>query len=293
MTTVGRTLFTLPARMPIWFLVLLAQPVSLAAQAEPETGWKFSGQLTGVWTSGNAESSTFGAGLTIRHKSSVSELKLEGGGIRTDASKTTRRAVGSPTAYRIEEEEIRETTAETYFTRARYDRIGTAGMVVFFGADVLRNTFAGIDSRVLMAAGAGKLWIDNETARFKMDVGVTYTFQDDIVNNPFLKSSFPGTRLTAELQRKMTSTTRLETMLVSDLNFSDTNDLRTDWTTALPVTVSTAISLKPAVQLLWRNQPALREVALFNEDGTAANAVVTQPFEKLDTLFTLALVVTL
>ena len=85
----------------------------------------------------------------------------------------------------------------------------------------------------------------------------------------------------------------MESNLVSDLNFSDAEDMRVDVTTAMPVSVSTTISLKPAVQLRWRNQPALREVELFNLDGTVSGATVTQPFEKLDTLFTLALVVTL
>ena len=175
-----------------WMLVM-----PLQAQSAGEAGWSFSGQLTGVWTSGNAESSTFGAGLTVRNKSSVGELKFESGAIRTDASKTTRRAVGTSGDYQIEEDEVRTTTAETYFARVRYDRISRGGTVVFLGTDVLRNTFAGIDSRVLVAAGAGKLWVDREGMRFKTDVGATYTFQEDIVSNPFLKSSFPGARLSA------------------------------------------------------------------------------------------------
>jgi len=274
-------------------MLLLVIPATARAQSAAELGWSFSGQLSGVFASGNAEASTFGAGVTMRYQAEAGELKLEAGGIRTDASRTTRRAVGSPEDYQLEENEVRETTAETYFGRVRYDRRTGGGTLVFVGADVLRNTFAGIDSRILLAAGAGKVWTDQDDVRLKTDWGVTYTFQADVISNPFLKSSFPGTRVSAELRRRLTSNARLESVLVSDLNFSDTDDLRVDFTNAMPVTVSSAISLKPSLQLLWRNQPALRKVALFSVDGTDTGMSVTRPFEKLDSLFTLALVVTL
>jgi putative salt-induced outer membrane protein YdiY len=164
---------------------------------------------------------------------------------------------------------------------------------VFAGADILRNTFAGIDSRVLLAAGAGHVWVDTEEMRFKSNYGVTYTFQHDVVENPFLKTSFPGTRVTLELKRRVSSSARLESGLVGDLNFSDTGDTRLDFTNALPVSVTSAISLKPSLQLLWRNQPALRQVDLFSEDGAPTGERVVVPFEKLDSFFTLAVVLTL
>lgn len=274
-------------------MTLLACALPPAAFAQDESPWTFSAQVTGVWATGNAESSTFGLGATLLRKEKSGELKLELGGIRTDASKTTRRAVGSAAYYQIEEEETRETTAETYFARLRYDRAITSGAVVFAGLDLLRNTFAGIDSRTLLAAGAGNVWIDREELRFKTDYGVTYTFQEDVVQDPFLKRSFPGTRVSGELRWRLTNTTRLESALVSDLNFSDTDDVRIDFQNSLLVAVSSAISLKPSLQLVWRNQPALRKIELFAADGTATGTQVTVPFEKLDTFFTLALVVTL
>lgn len=273
-------------------ITLLACALAQPAFGQDEAPWTFSGQLTGVWATGNAESSTFGLGATVLHQKKSDELKLEVGGVRTDASKTTRRAVGSAESYQIDENETRETTAETYFARLRYDRTITTGAVVFAGLDVLRNTFAGIDSRTLLAVGAGNVWIEREELRFKTDYGVTYTFQADVVHDPFLKSSFPGTRVSGELRWRLTATTRLESALVSDLNFSDTDDVRIDFRNSLPVAVSSAISLKPSLQLLWRNQPALRKVELFGTDGTDSGTDVTMPFEKLDTFFTLALVVT-
>jgi hypothetical protein len=273
----------------LWTLSL---PGLLLAQEQSDRGWKFSGQLTGVWTSGNAESSTFGLVATLRRVDEHGELKLESGGIRTDASRTTRRAIGTPDDFFIEENESRETTAENYFARLRYDRKLGEQLVVFAGADVLRNTFAGIDSRTLIATGAGHVWVDNENVRFKTNYGVTYTFQQDVVTNPFFKSNFPGTRLALDLRRKLTGTAAWESALVSDLNFSDTDDVRLDFTNAMPVSVSSTISLKPSLQLIWRNQPALREMDLFAPDGVATGEKVARPLEKLDSFFTLALVVT-
>ena len=284
-----------PLPLPLLFLPLLvaASPATSSAQRTTDTTWVFSGQLTGVWTAGNSETSTFGLATSLQRRNSIGEVKLEAGGIRTDASKKTRRAVGTATSFTIEENERRETTAERYFARIRFDRKITGGAVVFAGLDVLRNTFAGIDSRTLLALGAGHVWVNNDESRFKTDYGVTYTFQEDVVDNPFLKSSFPGTRITAELRRKLTNTARLETTLVSDLNFSDTDDLRFDFNNALPVAVSSAISLKPSLHLAWRNRPASREVELFTADGGATGTRVAVPLEKLDSFFTLAVVVTL
>lgn len=283
----------LMARMHLKTLLLplLVWPAVASAQ-DANLGWSFSGQLTGVWAAGNSESSTFGLGTTLRHRGTNGEVKFEAGGIRTDASKTTRRAVGTPDNYTIEETSIRTKTAENYYGRIRYDRRLENQFVVFVGVDVLRNTFAGIDSRTLLATGAGRVWVDNDHTRFKTDAGVTYTFQQDVVANPFLKSTFPGTRLTMEMRQKVTQTSRWESVLLGDLNFSDTDDVRFDFTNAFPVSVNSVISLKPSLQLIWRNQPALREIELFTEEGESTGEKIVQPLEKLDSFFTLALVVT-
>ena len=57
--------------------------------------------------------------------------------------------------------------------------------------------------------------------------------------------------------------------------------------------LSSRLALKPSLRLLWRNDPALKQVALFLPDGTETVQQVLVPLEKLDTYFTLALVVKL
>lgn len=275
--------------------MMLAQITTAAAsaQTEPERGWSFTGQLTSVWTEGNAESSTFGLASTLRHLAARSELKLEAGGIRTESSLKTRRAIGTTGAFAIEEEKVRRKTAEAMFTRARYDRTIAPGFLVFAGADALRNTFTGINSRVVASAGAGNVWSDTERFKFKTDYGVTYTVQEDVVDNPDVKSNFPGARISWDLRRLLTATTRFESVLISDFNLAETDDVRADLTNSVSVMVSSAISLKPSLQLLWRNRPALTEIPLFAADGTPTGLTVTGPLENTDVFFTLALVVTL
>jgi hypothetical protein len=272
-------------------LTLLALP--LEAQT-PELGWSYSAKLTAVWAGGNSESSTFGLGSTLRRLGERNELKFEAGGIRTDAALKTRRAVGSTASFTVEEDKDNQKTAESYFVRGRYDRKITSDVVLFVGGDWMRNTFAGIDSRTLMALGVGKIWANRENFRFKTDIGATYTFQEDVVENPFVKSNFPGVRFSWDLLRTLTSTTKWESGLISDLNVDDTDDLRLDFTNAVSVAVSTRIALRPGLQLLWRNQPSLTEIpVVLPVSGIPTGQTVLVPLEKLDSFFTLALVVTL
>lgn len=284
--------------MTVWRMVgytlacglLLASP---AAAQTAELGWSYSAQLTVVWAGGNSESRTFGLGSTLRRLGQDSEVKFDAGGVRADASRKTRRAVGTATSYRVEEDEDSERTAETYHARGRYDRSVGDGFVVFSGIDWLRNTFAGIDSRLLLAAGAGKLWAQRDDFRFKTDLAGTYSFQDDVVENPFLKSSFPGIRFSSELMRVLTGTTKWESTLTSDLNLDETDDVRVDLNNAVSLAVNGRLAVKPALQLLWRNQPSLTEIDLVTAGGASTGEKVRVPLEKLDSFFTLALVVTL
>ena len=56
----------------------------------------------------------------------------------------------------------------------------------------MSNKFAGIDSRFLIALGAGNNWTNTDTFKFKTFYSLTYTFQDDVVENPFMKTDFAG-----------------------------------------------------------------------------------------------------
>jgi putative salt-induced outer membrane protein YdiY len=271
---------------------IVLAPRAAAAQAPPALGWSYSAKLTAVWASGNSQSSTFGLGSTLRRVTPVTEFRLEAGAIRADASLGTRRAVGSPGTFMVQEQTDRQKTAESYLVRAREDWKLSSHFLAFGGADWQRNTFAGIDSRTVLSAGAGNIWAESERFHFKTDYGVTYTFEKDVVDNPAVNSNFPGLRASAELRRTLTKTTKWESGLVSDLNLSNTKDVRVDFTNSVSLSISRVLALKPSLQLLWRNQPALGALELFAPTGVTTGQTVLVPLQKLDSFFTLALVVT-
>lgn len=282
-------------------LILLSGclPPALMAQEEEELAslaqerWVFQAELTSVLSQGNAESFTLGLGAVARRSWERDALRFEASAIRTESSRIRRRAVGTPDDFAVRTESDSELTAEAYALRARYDRTLSSRFFLFSGVDWLRNTFAGIDSRLLVAVGAGNTWIDRETVRFKTGYAVTYTFEQDVVESPFTDRDFPGARLDWEYWNQIAETTEFESILSVDLNLDDTEDLRYDLTNALTVEINDVLALKPSLQLQWRNQPAPTEVPLFTSGGVETGETVITELEKLDTFFRLALVLTL
>lgn len=260
---------------------------------EKKLGWFFEGKLAGLWTGGNSESFTIGLGATLKHIWTNSELRFDVGGTQTQSTITSRTAVGTAENFQINEQSNTEKTAELFFARGRYDYNFTEHFYALGGIDWLRNRFAGIDSRTLVAAGIGNKWVDNNDVRFKTDYSFTYTFQSDVVENPFAKTNFPGVRFSYDFWYNLTSSTDFESIFILDWNLDNTDDVRADFYNALPIKISEVFTLKPSLQLLWRNDPSLTEVDLFAADGTPVGEQVLIPLKELDSLFSLTLVVNL
>jgi putative salt-induced outer membrane protein YdiY len=258
--------------------------------AEKELGWKFKASLGWIWIGGNSESNSLAFGAEARRTWEKSALLLKAGGTQTESTIKTRTAVGTIDDFIVEEESRTDKTAELYFARGRYDYNIGKYFFVFGGADWLRNRFAGIESRELIALGAGNTWADNAEVRFKTDYGFTYTFESEVVENPFVKTDFPGLRLGYDFWWKITTTTEFASLLLADWNLDFTDDVRLDWKNELPVSISDHLKLKPMIQLFWRSEPALTGVALFDSGGTATGSDVLVPLDKLDTIFSISLV---
>jgi putative salt-induced outer membrane protein YdiY len=269
------------------FALTLAGTAARAEDApDKKLGWSFKAAVGWVWLGGNSESNSFALGAEARRVWSNSELLLKAGGTQTETSLKTRWAEGTKDNYVVKEETRTEKTAELYFARARYDYSFTKYVFVFGGADWLRNRFAGIDSRELVALGAGNTWADKADLRFKTDYGVTYTFEDEVVENPFgMKADFPGARFGYDFWWKFTGTAEFASLFIADWNLDNTDDVRIDWKNELPVSVSDHLKLKPLLQFLWRNYPAFTQVGFMDSTDT-----VDVELEKLDTIFTLSLV---
>ena len=131
-----------------------------------------------------------------------------------------------------------------------------------------------------------RTWRDDEKLRFKTTYSFTYTFQQDVVENPLTKTDFPGLRAAYEFWTKLTSSTEFESRLVADFNLDNTDDIRLNFYNALPISVSSKIAFKPSLSLQWRNEPSLTELTLVPGPGT-----VKVPLEKLDSFASVSLLV--
>ena len=285
--------------VPVLTATLAMAVAGVARAQEQKKPLSMTTELTGVWTTGNSQSSSFGLDLKLQYALPKATFKLEGGGVRASATKTTRYAVGTDTNnYTLGETKVTEKTAEAYYARGRGDYHFRDGLYAFGGADWLRNTFSGIDSRTLVALGAGNTWQNTDRVKFQTDVAVTYTFQQDVVSNPFLKTSFPGVRFQYDLKWQIVPSTEFSSVLVGDWAFSkesgavsDGADVRADFVNAFTIAISSKLALKPSLQLLWRNAPALTEIDLVPAAGQPATGTVIVPLQKTDSFFKLALVV--
>lgn len=180
-------------------LLLLMGAGSLTAQDDPPLGWTDVAELTLVLTSGNATASTLGLKNTAERRWDNGLLLLAAGAVRAESGVTVRTATGTPDDFIVTRSTPTEKTAENYFLRARYDREVTESNYLFAGAGWDRNTFAGIQNRYATVAGAGRAWVDTEARHFKTDVGLTYTVQEDVIENPAGEDSFGGLRATIDL----------------------------------------------------------------------------------------------
>ena len=272
-------------------LALAGLPAGSAAQDEA-FAWQNSSELSFVSTGGNASASTLGLKSTLIGASGANTVKLELGGVRGETTFRTLTATGTTGSFTVNETTNSELTAESYFARGRYDRsFGTAFGFGGLGWD--RNTFAGVQNRYAFVVGLGNAFVDSETSRFKADIGATYTIQKDVDPAPGVDEGFGGVRASVDAMRRLSESTEYTSVLIVDENLENTDDLRADWTNALAVSLSERLAFKTSLQLLFDNQPSLLAVPLFDTGGTPVGSDVLTPGDEVDTILTVALVITL
>ena len=125
--------------------------------------------------------------------------------------------------------------------------------------------------------------------KFSTTYGFTYTFEQDVVENPFSATEFPGVRLAYDFWWLLTKTAEFNSDLIVDFNLDNTEDIRIDVVNSFPIKISEKLLFEPQTRILWRNDPALQEVPLFDMGGTQTGSVFV-PLKKTDLVFTLALV---
>ncbi len=258
--------------------------------AEETPTWTDRAELSFVATGGNSEASTLGLRNTLVGALGAGTLTIEAGALRAETTAISRFAVGDVDSFVVQESSETALTAENYFLRGRYDRQISERLFWFAGAGWNRNEFAGIKNRTYVVAGIGHVWFADEQAHFRTDYGLTYTDQENVVEDP-AGDTFLGFRLGWDYLRHFGANTSYGNVLLVDGNADQTSDYRADMTNWLAVSMSERLALKISLQFLFDNEPSLEALPLFSAPGTPTEALVLAPLDDLDTVFTVALVI--
>jgi putative salt-induced outer membrane protein YdiY len=269
---------------------LSAAGASAGAAQQDENRWTNSSKLSFVRTGGNAEASTLGIATTWTRSWERSEVKVEAGGIRTRTTQLTRTAVGTLHDYRLVEEATTMTSAENYHVRMRLDRRVSDRTAFFVQSGWTRNTFAGIQNRLVNVLGISTRWAESERQDLRTAYGLTHTIEQHVVPDPEGTGRFLGIRVSGEFRRRLTDNTDWQSDLVVDGNGDDLRDLRADWTNSLSVSMNEHLGLKTSYRATFDNRPSLASVPLRSRQGEPAGELLV-PRKSLDDAFTVALVV--
>ena len=272
-------------------LVLIATGSPLFADDEKEFGWKDEAEFGFVYTDGNAESSTFSLKNTLTRDWQKAKLSLFASATRVETTTVLDRfATGTEDDFDIVTVDVEETTVENYLVVGRYNRDISEKLFWYTGGSWYRNEPSGIKNRYIVEGGLGNVWWDNDDVKFKTTYGLTYTDQEDVVEDPNVEDSFAGARFAWGYENKIGQNSKYENVLVLDANLDESEDWRGNMVNAFTSTVNSRLAIKMSLQWIYDNLPALREVPIVG--GPDDGVIVFDELDELDTIFTTSLVLT-
>lgn len=255
-------------------------------------GWASTAEIAYVLTTGNSETATLGLKDKSVRTWERSSLQIDAEVVRAESTFTDPVALdidGDGVVDGVDRQEESQTTAERYLLQGRYDRKITDRFFWLAGAGWDRNQPAGIDNRYAAFGGVGNIWRDDALVKFRTDYAVTYTHQEDVVQNPALSDSFAGLRFSWAYLHAFGENTTFEDTLVVDENLDETSDFRVDFYNAVAVAMTDKLALKVGYRMLYDNEPSIGAIPVVSANPAAPS---TYPLEKddLDTIFTTSLV---
>jgi hypothetical protein len=294
--------------LPATLLAQAAPPPPLAGPAAPKAednplGWTAKAAVSYVGTGGNAQATSLGVKFGASHNWTRTYFTVLGGGVRADSTTIERFAFGpSESDFTTAEIEDKQKTAGNYFLDATIDRTATKGLYWQAGAGWLRNTFAGVDTRIAARAGVGYHLTDPgaKGAQLKGALLATLTHQTEVVPDPSSSDSFVGLRTLLDFTTafgpggKSTLTSRL----ALDENLQATDDFRGTWWSSLGVSMTDRLGLQVSLGVVYDNRPALALVDLYGSSagdlpaGPITGSVLA-PLGKWDREFAVSIVVNL
>ena len=198
----------------------------------PTPLWTGNANLSYAGTSGNTDTSSFGAGFQVFYQPSPWTFSAEFAMLRASTDSIV--------------------TAESYAGKLRASRDLTSRIDVFAEGLYYRNTFSGVDSRVGATAGAGYKIINEKTLLLRVEAGIGYTHEDPLIGDSFDYAALRGGLNFAWKFSKSAAFTE-------DAYFTDNLDNTDDWlfrsTTAVVADLTSIFALKASYTYLYDNVP--------------------------------------
>ena len=240
-------------------IILLAAPA--AAQTTqpgpppnpPPPRLEAKAELSFVSTGGNTDSQTLGTAGELTWRASVWTTEAKAAFVRATA-------------------DDRE-TARALFAQLRESRRLTPRLDLFGRAGFVRDTFAGIDSRITADAGLGWLAVDRAPHTLRLDGGIGYLAENRLAGDD-LRSAVAQT--VANYKWAFSKSSDLTNDFAFLLPFAEGGDWRVRNTLTLSAGLSRSFSLKVSHALSYLNEP----VPGFEKTDTIIAAAVVATFAR-------------
>ena len=296
LTRPGEKRFGIPTASMVGLLLLIftCLPILAAEGDEEEEAkvWTDKADFSLVVTDGNSNSQTLGFNNTLNGKWARSTFGLRVEAIRAESS-DSRIAVGDTNDFVVVEPEPR-VSAERYFLGTQYGHSITGNLNWNGTATWERNQPSGIQNRYSVAAGLGNVWHDRNDLKFSTEYSVTYTDQEDVVDDSTTEDRFPGLRVFIKYEPKLGQNATYRLSVIMDEDLDDTSNFRVNMVNSITAAMGGRYALKASLQFLFDNRPALEDISLFAPPfsrGDTPIDTVTNELDKLDTIFTTSLVI--
>ncbi len=266
-------------------------------EEEKKLGWSNVADLGLVLTGGNSRTSTFTFDDKLSRTWENATLAFGFSGLRTKTTDDRIAVVAGPDDFNVLEDELADLDTERYTVDGEYRRDVNAKLYWIAGAGWTRDLNAGIQNMTTVYGGLGNTWWNREDSHFRTDYALTYTNREEEIEDPALDGSFPALRVSLDYMKRFGSNNQYDNDFTILPNLKDLEDYQFDWTNSLTSNLTSLLALRVSLQLLYRNIPGLEEIELFPIPPSVGPSlpIGTVPVRrmKLDTLFKVALVVTL
>ena len=269
---------------------------SQAPPAPPAKTWSNVTTLSYVSASGNSSIETVGFSDDFIKKWDMMSLTVKSGMIRSRATTSVFAATGtSLDDVLVLESRVSSVMAENYFLNARFDyRLKDTHRWYWYGGTSWdRNVPIGLDSRIAVTSGMGRIVADSEKTKLRVDVGAGLTREEPVVRPADYRRDFVTFNITGDFTRQMGPGVTYGANLASASNMRQSHDWLLTLKQGLTVAMYKGTALKVGLDMYYRNRPALIAVRAFTLDDPPADlGDVVFRAKKLDTVATTSLVIT-